>query len=158
MVRRLARDRSGVTAVEFALTGAAFFTVLLLLMEACWQVAVGAALDAGGRQASRWAATGQPPPEGQTAPGHVTETILRTSGLPLDPGALSVTVESFPGFGTLATPGAARPGLGGPGDIVRYTVVYRGQGLTPLGRALLPGGILQIQFVILAKNEPFPVG
>ena len=35
--------------------------------------------------------------------------------------------------------------------MVCYTVVYRGRGLTPLGRALLPLGVLQIQFVILAK-------
>jgi hypothetical protein len=144
--------------VEFATVGSAFFTLLLLLMEACWQVAVGAALDAGGREASRWAATGQAPPAGQTATGHVSDTILKTSGLPLDAAALAVTVQSFAGFGSLSTPGAAKPGLGGPGDVVQYTVVYRSRGLTPLGRALLPLGLLQIQFVILAKNEPYPAG
>ena len=155
-MRRLRQDARGATAVEFALVGSAFFAVLLLLMEACWQVAVVAALDAGGRQAARWAATGQAPPAGFTATGYVADTILRTSGLPLSSAGLSVTVDSFPGFGSLATPGAAKPGLGGPSDVVRYTVVYRGRGLTPLGRALLPLGLLQIQFVILAKNEPFP--
>lgn len=156
MVRRLALDARGATAVEFALVGAAFFTLLLLLMEACWQVALGAALDAGGREAARWAATGQAPPAGVTATGHVADTILKTSGLPLSATGLSVTVESFPGFGSLATPAAAKPDLGGPGDVVRYTVVYRSRGLTPLGRSLLPLGVLQIQFVILAKNEPYP--
>ncbi|MCB4820811.1 TadE/TadG family type IV pilus assembly protein [Roseicella aerolata] len=155
---RLGPDRRGTTAVEFALVGSAFFILLLLLMEVCWQVAVGAALDAGGREASRWAATGQSPPPGLTATGHVTNVILTSTGLPLDAGALEVTVESVPGFGQLAVPGAAKPGLGGPGDIVRYTVVYRGRGLTPLGRALLPLGLLQIHFVILAKNEPYPAG
>ena len=156
MVRRLARDARGATAVEFALVGATFFTLLLLLMEACWQVAVGAALDSGGREAARWAATGQAPPAGVTATGHVADTILKTSGLPLSAAGLSVTAESVPGFGSLATPAAAKPGLGGPSDVVRYTVVYRSRGLTPLGRALLPLGVLQIQFVILAKNEPYP--
>jgi Flp pilus assembly protein TadG len=158
VVRRLRQDRRGATAVEFALVGSAFFTVLLLMMEACWQVAIGAALDAGGREAARWAATGQAPPAGFNATGYVADTILKTTGLPLSSAGLSVTVESFPGFGSLATPGAAKPGLGGPGDVVRYTVVYRGAGLTPLGRALLPLGVLQIQFVILAKNEPYPTG
>lgn len=158
MVARLLRDRRGATVVEFAVTGAAFLIVLLLLMETCWQVAIGAALDAGGREASRWAATGQAPPAGKTATGHVSDTIVKTSGLPLDPAALGVTVESFPGFGALATPGAAKPGLGGPGDVVRYTVTYSSRGLTPLGRTLLPSGLLQIRFVILAKNEPYPPG
>jgi Flp pilus assembly protein TadG len=155
---RLGPDRRGTTAVEFALVGSAFFILLLLLMEACWQVAVGAALDAGGREASRWASTGQAPPAGQTATGHVTSLILNSTGLPLDAGALEVTVENVPGFGQLAAPGATKPGLGGPGDVVRYTVVYRGRGLTPLGRAMLPLGLLQIQLVILAKNEPYPAG
>jgi Flp pilus assembly protein TadG len=154
----LARDRRGATAVEFALVGAAFFTLLLLLMEACWQVAVGAALDIGGREAARWASTGQAPPEGRTATGYVNDVILRASGLPLDAGALSVTAESFPGFGQLANPAAAKPGLGGPGEVVRYTVVYRASGLTPLGRALLPLGRVQHQFSLLAKNEPYPAG
>ena len=156
MVRRLWQDARGATAVEFALVGSAFFAVLLLMMEACWQVAIGAGLDAGGREAARWAATGQAPPTGFTATGYVADTILKTSGLPLSSAGLSVTAESFPGFGSLATPGAAKPGLGGPSDVVRYTVVYSGRGLTPLGRALLPLGVLQIQFVILAKNEPYP--
>ena len=48
VVRPLLRDRRGATAVEFALVGSAFFTVLLLLlMEASWQVAIGAGLHAG---------------------------------------------------------------------------------------------------------------
>ncbi|TDH59603.1 hypothetical protein E2C06_26530 [Dankookia rubra] len=158
MVRRLRRDARGATAVEFALVGSAFFAVLLLLMEACWQVAAGAALDMGGREAARWAATGQAPPAGFSATGYVADTILKTSGLPLTSAGLSVTAESFPGFGALATPAAAKPGLGGPSDVVRYTVVYRSRGLTPIGRALLPLGLLQIQFVILAKNEPYPAG
>ncbi|MDO9709140.1 TadE/TadG family type IV pilus assembly protein [Paracraurococcus lichenis] len=157
-MRRLARDRRGVTAVEFAVTGGAFFLVLLLLMEACWQVAAAAALDAGGREAARWAGTGQAPPAGFTAAGYVTETILKSTGFPLRPEALAVTAQSFPGFGALSTPGAAKPGLGGPGDVVQYTVVYRSPGLTPFGRALLPLGVLQVRFVILAKNEPYPNG
>ena len=110
MVRPLLHDARGATAVEFALVGSAFFAVLLLMMEACWQVAIGAALDAGGREAARWAATGQAPPAGFNATGHVADTILKTSGLPLDSAGLSVTADSFPGFGSLATPAAAKPG------------------------------------------------
>ena len=157
MVRRsLASDRRGATVVEFALIGSAFFTVLLLLMEACWQVAVTTALDAGAREAARWAGTGQAPPAGNTATGYVSKLILTSAGLPLSAASLSVTVDSFPGFGSLKTPGAAKPGLGGPGDVVRYTIVYPATGLTPFGRALLPIGKLTHHFVVLATNEPYP--
>jgi len=45
MVRRALRDRRGVTALEFALTMPIFLTVILLAMEAAWQLAIGAGLD-----------------------------------------------------------------------------------------------------------------
>lgn len=155
-LRRFGRDRRGATAVEFALVGASFFVVVLLLIEMCWQVAVASALEIGGREASRWAATGQVPPGGQSPSSHVAELVLRSSGLPLNDAGLTVSVDSFPGYGTLATPAAARSGLGGPGDVVRFTVVYVAHGLTPLGQTLLPLGLLQHHFVVLAKNEPYP--
>ena len=156
MVAGLLRCRRGAAALDFAAAGSAFFLLLLLLIESCWQVAVGAALDAGTREASRWAAMGQAPPGGYTASGYMTEVILKSSGLPLDGAALAVTARSFAGFGALATPGAGTPGLGASGDVVQYTVVYRSAGLTPIGRALMSLGLLQIQLVTLVKNEPYP--
>lgn len=156
VARHLARDRRGATAVEFAVVGAAFFIALMLLLEACWQVAVAAALESGGRQAARWATTGQAPPAGETATAHVATLVLRSAGLPLDAADLTVNADSFPGFGQLSAPAAAKPGLGGPGDVVRYTIVYAATGLTPIGSSLLPLGRLQHHFVVLAKNEPYP--
>ena len=156
MVTRLGHDRRGAAAVEFAAIVGAFLLVLLLLVETCWQVAIAAALESGSREASRWAATGEAPPAGQTVTGRVTTLILTSSGLRLASGGLTVTVESFPGFSSLATAGAAKPGTGGPGDVVRYTVVYRSLSLTPFGRALLPTGMLQHHLVLLVKNEPYP--
>ena len=89
----LARDRRGATVVEFALVGSAFFTVVLLLMEACWQVAVTTALDAGAREAARWAGTGQVPPAGSTATGYVSKLILTSAGMPLSAASLSVEID-----------------------------------------------------------------
>ncbi|MEN0075485.1 MAG: hypothetical protein AAGC69_13940 [Paracraurococcus sp.] len=154
MVARLLRCRRGAAALEFAAAGSAFVVLLLVLIETCWQVAVGAALDAGAREASRWVATGQAPPSGYTANSYMTEVILKGSGLPLDGAALSVAAQSFGSFGALAA--AGKPGLGGAGDVVEYTVTYHSAGLTPIGRALLPLGLLRIQFAVLVKNEPYP--
>ena len=156
MVTRLGHDRRGAAAVEFATVVGGFLLVLLLLMETCWQVAIAAALESGGREASRWAATGEAPPAGQTSIGRVTTLILTSSGLPLAAAGLSVTAESFSGFGSLATDSAGKPGTGGPGEVVRYTVDYRSSSLTPFGRALLPAGVLQHHLVLLVKNEPYP--
>ncbi|MDN3568411.1 TadE/TadG family type IV pilus assembly protein [Paeniroseomonas aquatica] len=153
---RLGQDRSGAAAVEFAVVGACFFILVLLLIDLCWQVAVAAALESGARSALRWAATGEAAPGNQSAAGHVAELVLRSSGLPLQAAGLTVSVDSFPGFSTLSTPAAARSGLGGPGDVVRYSIVYAARSLTPLGQALLPTGLLQHHLVVLAKNEPYP--
>lgn len=152
MVAGLARNRRGTAALEFAVAGAAFFTVLFLLVEAAWQVAIAAALDNGARQASRWAALGQPAPDGRARDLYLRDLIVRASGMPIDAAALEVSRRSFPDF-SLSGPG--KDDLGGAGDVLRYTVVYRSPGLTPIGRALMASGLLQIQFVILAKNEPF---
>ena len=156
MVARPLRCRRGAAALDFAAAGSAFVVLLLVLIETCWQVAVGAALDAGAREASRWVATGQAPPSGYTADSYMTEVILNGSGLPLDGAALTVAAQSFGSFGTLAAAGAGKPGLGGAGDVVQYTVTYHSPGLTPIGRALLPLGLLRIQFAFLVKNEPYP--
>ncbi|MBK1658375.1 TadE/TadG family type IV pilus assembly protein [Paracraurococcus ruber] len=150
----LRRDRRGVSTVEFAVTAGAFFALVLLLIEAAWQVAVAAALDLGTRQASRWVATGQAAPAGQTRTAYASTLILRASGLPLDAATLQVTVESAGSFAAFAA-GGSRPGLGGPGDVLRYTVAYRSMPITPFGRGLMRDG-LQLQLIILAKNEPYP--
>ena len=156
MVSPLLRDRRGAAAVEFAAVVGAFLIVVLLLLETGWQVAVAAALESGGREASRWASTGQAPAAGETSTGHVTGLVLNGSGLPLRAAGLTVTADSFASFAAVATPAAAKSGLGGPGDVVRYTIVYRSPPLTPFGRALMPLGLLQHQLVLLVKNEPYP--
>lgn len=156
MVRWLRRDRRGATAVEFAVVGAAFFTLLLLLLEVCWQMAVAAALESGARRASRWTVTGQAAPPGYTKATYANDLILRGAGLQLDPVSLTVTTQSYPDFASVGQAGKGRDGPGGPGEILRYSVAYDSRLLTPIAQALVPGGVIQIRFVMLAKNEPYP--
>ncbi len=178
----LAGDRRGAMAVEFAVTAMAFFTLVLLLLEMAWQMAVGAALDHGAREASRWAITGQGMSTGggpvaspilveadavlSSREQEVLRRVVSSSGLPLR-GVLGVTVRPYRSFAEAGaanlSPCAGRPpttsvtgSAGGAGAVVRYDVSYTSAGLTPIGRSLLPSGLLLHCVVLLTTNEPFP--
>ena len=52
-----ARSTSGAAAIEFALVGLAFMSLLMLTMETGWQLMIDSALGAGARAASRFGST-----------------------------------------------------------------------------------------------------
>lgn len=154
MVKRVLRDRRGVTALEFAFTMPIFLTIILLAMEAAWQLAIGAGLDHGTRLAARWAATGQAAPAGSTRVLEVQRLVRESSGLPIRPDRLTVTPESFTAIGGL-TAGAATPGIGGPDQLTRYRIEYLSEPLTPLGAGLLTAGMFRHAFSVVVRNEPY---
>lgn len=169
MIDRRHRKRSGGTAVEFAIVAGAFLLFVLLLLETAFQLAVGAALDYGARDASRFGVTGRssnPDDPGQRLDDIAARVVARTSPV-LDFGRLSLTAESF------ATPageaaagflpiGTGQPGtLGDPGGgfaIVRYTLTYEQPLLTPFARLILGRDAISHRATIIVKNEPFPSG
>jgi len=153
----LGADRRGAGAVEFAIVASAFLTLLLLILEVAWQVAIAAGLDHGARQATRWVATGQAPPEGWSTESELRRRIVSASGLPLEPARLGVLAESFANPGALLTPGAAMPGLGGAEQVVRYRITYASPALTPIARGLLPAGELLHTLSVIVRNEPYVV-
>ena len=63
-----ARRTSGAVAIEFALVGLVFFSLLLLAMETAWQLVINSALGAGARAASRFGSTGTVVAAGITPP------------------------------------------------------------------------------------------
>lgn len=162
-LRRARRgSRSGAAAPEFAAVGTALLLFVFLVVEAAWQLALAAGLDHGVRRASRWAVTGEAPAPGATREDEVRRRILAASGLPLVPAALTLEVENAGSVALLdapaGAPGAARPGAGGGGAVVRYRVAYRADALTPMGRALVPGGVLTHRVTFIARSEPFAPG
>jgi Flp pilus assembly pilin Flp len=164
----LRRDRRGAAAVEFAVVALPFVTLVLLILEVAWQTAVAASIDHGVREAGRWAALGQPAPAGRTREQEMLGIIADGSGLPLGPD-LSLTIRSYASFAAAGDAAQARcpagpagggagvsGALGGPRMVMRYDVSYRSAGLTPIGRSLLPLGMLSHCIVLVTVNEPFP--
>jgi hypothetical protein len=157
-VKGFARARAGAAAPEFAAVVGAFLLLLFLVLEAAWQLALAAGLDHGVRRAARWAITGEAPTDGRTREEEIRLRILRASGLPLEPTALTLQVEHAGSVAALAAPGGAQEGAGGPGAVMRYSVAYRAAALTPFGQALMPGGVLTHRQTFLTRSEPYAPG
>jgi Flp pilus assembly protein TadG len=156
-----ARRTSGAVAVEFALVGLVFFSLLLLAMETAWQLVIDSALGAGARAASRFGSTGTnvatgitPPPADRTT--SIEDVLIQNSGGLLRPGRLQIAEASYASFATLASGGASTPGPGNASQVVQYNFTYTQPYLTPVAAAITGDTqmIHHVQVVVL--NEPFP--
>jgi Flp pilus assembly protein TadG len=154
-VVRLLRDRRGVAALEFALTGSAFSALLLLAMEAAWQLALAGGLDYGAREASRWAATGPTVAATTTIEAEVRRRVASSSGLAIDPTRLAIATENFSSVGSLNAGTGGTAGSGSAGSMVRYRITYSAPALTPLGATFMTNGMLQHSFSVIVRNEPY---
>ncbi|HJS86191.1 MAG TPA: TadE/TadG family type IV pilus assembly protein [Acetobacteraceae bacterium] len=163
MGTRRARDRAGVTALEFAFIAPVLLALAALLIEAGWQLATQAALEYGARQAARFGATGSavpaslasvtPPPTRAQA---ITQLVTQAGHGIIDGSRLSVSVQSFAGFPVIGQAGAATPGPGGGGAVAQYALVYQQPYLTGFGQAIL-GSSFQLHHAnLVVQNEPFP--
>lgn len=148
--------RQGATAVEHALILPSFFLLVMLVIETGWQWATAAAVDHGTRRAARWVSLGADAPQGQTRSQYMLNLVATTTGLPLDPARLSISTMAFANYAALANPAAGVAGLGGPDQVVRYTVTYRSRLLSPFMTHVVPAGWLEFRSVVVMQNEPFP--
>lgn len=152
------RDRRGSAAIEFAIVASAFLALLMAVIETGYQFAVGAALDHGAREASRFAAGGlldtgtdpPPPPPGETAAAaaarreavranrwaEVQDLVVASSGILLDRTRLSLRAENY-NEGAI---GAAFPAAG------------TAQGIAPGDND--PGASGQVVFYALTYRQP----
>lgn len=157
----IARSRDGAAAVEFGLVMLAFLTLLFMIIELSWQVATGAALDYGGREASRFAITGSCTPAGVTVTtptnrsGLIAAAVSQSTAGFLVPSNLSVTSASYGSFGNYqnSTGATADGGLGA--DTVVYTLSYNQPYLTGLARSILGVASFTHVITIVVQNEPF---
>lgn len=170
--RSRALNRRGAAAAEFALVAIPFFITIMVLMEVCWQLLTGAALDHAALKASRFGATGSSQiPTWQRGgtpadqlPGSRSAAIIwlvsqSTGGLiKLDSSRLTVASRSFSNLG--AVTGAGAENAGGGGAIVAYTITYRQPFLTGgIASSVWGGGnAITHQTTIVVKNEPFETG
>ena len=98
-----ARSTSGAVAIEFALVGLVFISLLLLAMETAWQLVIDSALGAGARAASRFGSTGTvvaagitPPPADRTT--SIEDVLIQNSGGLLQAGRLQIAEASYASF------------------------------------------------------------
>ena len=99
----LARCRSGVAAIEFAIVALALLTFLLVLIETGMQLLTQAVLDYGVREASRFGVTGAPYPLSMSAnppgtrEGAITAIIGNIGGGLIDQARLRIVLPSRAG-------------------------------------------------------------
>ncbi len=165
---RRSLDRRGATATEFALVAIPFFTTIIILMETCWQLATGAALDHASLKASRFGATGSsempswqrrdtPEDELPATRADAIKWLVRqsTGGLiRSDPSLLRVTTRSFRSLGGMA--GTPDETAGGSDAIVEYTIRYTQPFISGGLAASFWGGTgITHETTIVVRNEPF---
>jgi hypothetical protein len=159
--RSLARCRSGVAAVEFAIIALALLTFVLVLIETGMQLLTQAILDYGVREASRFGVTGAAYPPGMSGnPPKSREDAIPAiiayygAGF-IDPGRLRVTLTVYPSFSAVGQ-GGGTSGAGGPGAVVQYQVTYTQPFLTSFAASIAGTSSLQHSATTVVQNEPFP--
>ena len=101
-LRRAAGDRSGVTAVEFALVAAPFFLLIFAIIETAMAIVAGIILDNAVEDFSRDVLTGQIQTEDIDAPEFRKRVCGSVSYL-LSCDRLKLDMRTYPAFGNVPT-------------------------------------------------------
>jgi Flp pilus assembly protein TadG len=183
-LRRLVRNRDGVAATEFAVAAPIVTLSIAGLIELSMVLFVSSLMEGGIRDASRFGITGYVPP-GTTREAQIRKLVGdATVGL-IDMATAIIDTKVYPSFGDVGKPepytdangnGQYDPGepftdangngqwdadmgiagLGGPGEIVLYTVTADWHLMTPL---LVPfmgsDGKMVLSASVAVRNEPF---
>lgn len=186
---RIFRCRRGVTALEFAFVASVIVAIAAGIFELAMVMFVSTLAEGGLREASRFSITGFVP-SGTTREERIIQILEdHTIGL-VDIDAATITFKVYPSFGDIGKPepftdtapangsydageayqdingngqwdadmGAA--GLGGPGEVVLYTIEFDWALLTPLVSPFMgTDGKLRLTSSVAVRNEPFdPLG
>ena len=181
---RLIRGRRGASAVEFALIAPVCMALVCVFIDLSMVMFITNVMEGGLREASRYAITGYLE-TGKTREQKIAEIVKDHSyGLILE-SDLTIIYKIYPSFEDVGKPepfvdtngngkhdsgepftdvikngqwdadmGAA--GVGGPGDIVAYTVEYKWTLWTPLASDIWgDGGRITLNATIAVRNEPY---
>ncbi len=163
MKRRWWRDRSGTTALEFAIVGPVFIIVLLMVFEFAMQLAVDLALNYGTGAAARYAVTGAVTgTSGSQGSNNTNNIAIRniivssTGGL-LNPNRVMVTATSYANPSSYAAgTGQVSGSNGSSGSVVVYSITYNQPFMT--GLPTLVGSTttsITHQATVIVQNEPY---
>ncbi|MEZ5826703.1 MAG: TadE/TadG family type IV pilus assembly protein [Geminicoccaceae bacterium] len=168
LCRRFVRSRHAISAVEFALLGPIFLSLVVAMMELGLFYGNRAIVDHAVQRGARTVRVGYVGGVRTTKPAF--EQALCSGLVMISCTELSYTVEAHTSFtsmnhttaldtdGTLA---ATTFDLGGPSDTVIVTAAYTHSFVSPFGAGfLLPdgaGSTTPIIAHVVIKNEPFPL-
>lgn len=181
---RLVRCCRGVALTEFALSAPILFLAVMGVIELAMMMFVTTLMEGGLREAARFGITGYTPP-GVTREDRIREIVAEHMVGLIDASAITITQLIYPSFSDVGKPepfgdtngngsydagepytdvngngqwdadmGAA--GIGGPGDIVLYTVKADWSTLTPYMAPLFgaDGGV-PLKASVVVRNEPY---
>ena len=184
-IRRFLRCPRGFGTVEFAIGAPVFLMAVSGVIEFGMMMLVTTLMEGGLREAARFGITGYHPP-GQTRETYILDTIeSNTIGL-VDMENAEVTYLIYPSFGDIGKPepftdvnsnttydqgepyvdingngvwdaDMGEAGLGGPGEVVLYTVAVDWSMLTPVVGHLVDEGKIRMQASVAVRNEPWPL-
>jgi Flp pilus assembly protein TadG len=183
---RLWRDRRGATAMEFGLAAPVIFLFVAGILEVGLYIFGLTLLEASVRESSRYGITGASP-SGVSREQAIRNIVgARTIGL-IDMDRLVITTMVYSSFTQIGQaepftdtapfngvydagepftdvngngrwdPDMGSAGVGGPGDVVVYTLTYPWPLLTGLLNDLIgESGFLTLRASIAVRNEPYP--
>jgi len=183
-IRRFARAREGVAAMEFAIAAPVVTLSIAGLIELSMVLFVTSLMEGGIRDASRFGITGYVPPN-TTRQAQIQKIISdATIGL-IDMSTALIDTKVYPSFNDVGKPepytdangnghydvgetytdingngqwdaDMGQEGLGGPGDIVLYTVTADWRLLTPLLAPIIGSGRnMHLSASVAVRNEPY---
>lgn len=166
-IGRLAGDRKGAAAVEFALVALPYFALIFAIIQSGLIFFTQEVLQNATQQTARLIMTGQAQTSGMTAQQFLQDVC--TDGNPLLTCAnLNVNVQTFPSFSAITQVNPVVNGsfntsnlaysLGGPGDIVLVQVFYQlpvFAGPLNLSFATVNGSQRLLQATAVFRNEPY---
>jgi Flp pilus assembly pilin Flp len=183
ILRRLWRDDSGTTAIEFGFCALPLVFLMVGIIEFSMAMTVGNSLEAATNLSSRLGKTGYVDEEAQlTQEQTIMDEVERRVGPMIDMTKLDITHEVYNDFDSLTNPDLLEDqnddgdtddpgewtdvdgdgfkdgadGVGSSGNIVVYKIMYPWQVFTPLiGNMIGNDGIINLVAYSVVKNEPY---
>ncbi len=181
-LRRLWRDDSGTTAIEFGFFALPLVYLMVGIIEFAMAMTVGNSLEAATNLSSRLGKTGYVDEEAVTQEQTILDEVERRVGPLIDMEKLEITNQVYNDFESLTIPDLFQDlnddgdtldagewtdvdgdgfrdgaeGIGTSGNIVVYRIMYPWQIMTPLiGNVVGDGGIINLMAYSVVKNEPY---
>lgn len=184
-MRLLLRDRNGSTMVEFAIVFPAFLVMVLGIIEIAMVIFIASSIESAVLEASRFGITGGSSAGGASRQQRVLDIVEENTYGLVDMDAVEIETLVYGSFADIGEPepfddenlsgvhddgepftdvngnGVWDPdmgeaGLGGPSDVVVYSVTYDWGIMTPLFQGIMGDSVRHTSSVAV-RNEPYLV-